>query len=204
MSGLYEWMLSWADSEYGVHALFALAVAEASFFPIPVDVLLIAMGLGSPHQALWFATICTVGSVIGGTLGYGIGRWGGKPVLEKFVSQEKTARIHGYFERYEAWAIGIAGFTPVPYKIFTIAAGVFWINFPRFVLVSFLSRGARFFLVGGLIMLFGDAVRELIGKYFNILTVVFVALLAGGFWFVHRHGKKAVQPHETSGEEGGS
>lgn len=201
MHALYDWMVSWADSPYGLHALFLLAVAEASFFPIPVDVLLIAMALGSPDQALWFALVCTVGSITGGACGYGIGRYGGKPVLERFVSGETTARIHAYFEKYEAWAIGIAGFTPVPYKVFTIAAGVFWINFFKFVAVSFISRGARFFLVGGLIMAFGEEIRDFIEKYFNILSIVFVVLLAGGFYAVHHHGRKASRQEDPARQE---
>lgn len=201
MHGLYDWMISWAESPYSVHALFILAVAEATFFPIPVDVLLIAMGLVAPDQALWFALVCTVGSVVGGMGGYGIGRYGGKPVLERFVAHEKIARIHSYFEKYEAWAIGIAGFTPVPYKIFTIAAGVFWINFFKFVVVSFVSRGARFFLVGGLIMVFGEEIRGFIGKYFNILSLAFVVLLAGGFYVVHHQGKKASRHEGDTGRE---
>jgi membrane protein YqaA with SNARE-associated domain len=192
LEGLYAWMLGWADSPYGVAALFALAFAESSFFPIPPDVLLIALGLGHPEHSMLYAAVCTAGSVCGGMFGYGIGRVGGKPLLDRFVSPAKTRRIHDYFERYEAWAIGIAGFTPVPYKVFTISAGAFWVNFPRFVLVSFLSRGARFILVGGLIALYGEAVRHFIERYFNLLTVAFFILLAGGFWLTHRHGKKAV------------
>jgi membrane protein YqaA with SNARE-associated domain len=192
LEGLYAWMLGWADSPYGTLALFLLAFAESSFFPIPPDVLLIALGLGHPEQSLWYAAVSTAGSVFGGMFGYGIGRYGGKPLLDRFVATEKTARIHRYFDRYEAWAIGIAGFTPVPYKVFTISAGAFWVNFPRFVLVSALSRGARFVIVGGLIALYGEEVKHLIERYFNLLTVVFAVLLVGGFWLTHRHGKKAV------------
>jgi membrane protein YqaA with SNARE-associated domain len=190
LKALYAWTIGWADTPYGVPALFFLAFAESSFFPLPPDVLLIALGLGRPENALWYAAVCTVGSTLGGMLGYGIGRVGGKPLLDRFVSKEKTQRIHRAFERYEAWAIGVAGFTPIPYKVFTISAGAFWINFPRFVLVSFLSRGARFFMVGTLIMLFGEQVRHLIERYFNVFTVLFVVLLGGGFWLVHRHGRK--------------
>jgi membrane protein YqaA with SNARE-associated domain len=196
---LYNWMLSWADSPYGVHALFLLAVAESSFFPIPVDVLLIAMGLAAPDQALWFALVCTVGSVLGGGVGYGIGRVGGKPILQRFVSPKTLDRIHDYFQRYEDWAIGIAGFTPVPYKVFTIAAGAFWVNFTRFIGISVLSRGARFFLVGGMIYLFGDAIGKLIERYFNLFSVAFVILLAGGFYWIHAHGKKIVNDDTNEG-----
>ena len=189
---LYAWVIGWADTPFGVPALFLLAFAESSFFPLPPDILLIALGLGKPENALWYAAVCTAGSVLGGTFGYGIGRFGGKPLLDRFVRKETTLRIHRQFERYEAWAIGVAGFTPVPYKVFTIAAGAFWINFPRFVLASLLSRGARFLIVGTLIMFFGEAIRDTIGRYFNLFTVLFVVLLAGGFWLVHRQGRKAV------------
>lgn len=194
LHGLYDWMVGWADSPYGPLALFLLAFAESSFFPIPPDVLLIAMGLGAPDQAWWYGAVCTAGSVTGGMFGYGIGRFGGKPLLDRLVSPDKTLRIHNYFERYEAWAIGIAGFTPVPYKVFTISAGAFWIHFPRFVVVSLLSRGARFMLVGTLIGLYGETVRHLIERYFNLFTLLFVVLLAGGFFLVHRHGRKAARP----------
>jgi membrane protein YqaA with SNARE-associated domain len=193
LEGLYHWMLGWAASPYGVPALFCLALAEASFFPLPPDILLIALALGAPDHALWYALVCTLGSTVGGMLGYGIGRVGGRPLLDRLVAKEKTRRIHEYFERYEAWAIGIAGFTPVPYKVFTISAGAFWINFPRFVVASVLSRGARFFLVAGLIMLFGDTVRDLLHRYFNLFTVLFMVLLVGGFYLVHRHGGKAAR-----------
>jgi membrane protein YqaA with SNARE-associated domain len=198
LKALYLWTIGWADGPYGVPALFFLAFAEASFFPLPPDVLLIALGLGRPENALWYAAVCTAGSTIGGMLGYGIGRVGGRPLLDRFVAREKTLRIHRAFERYEAWAIGIAGFTPIPYKVFTISAGAFWINFPRFVLASLLSRGARFFLVGTLIMLYGEQVRHLIERYFNWFTILFVALLGGGFWLVHRHGRKVA----AGGDEG--
>ena len=94
---LYDWMLSWADSPYGVPALFGLALAESSFFPLPPDVLLIAMTLGSPVNAWWFATVATVGSVLGGALGYGIGWYGGRPVLKKFMGQDRMDLVHQYF-----------------------------------------------------------------------------------------------------------
>ncbi len=189
---LYQWMLGWADSPNAVPALFLLAVAESSFFPIPVDVLLIAMGLAAPDQALFFAAVCTVGSVLGGAAGYGIGRVGGRPILERFVAKVTLTKIHDYFDRYEDWAIGIAGFTPVPYKVFTIAAGALWIRFWRFVVISALSRGARFFLVGFLIWVWGEQIRELIDRYLNLFTIGFSVLLVGGFWWVQRQGKKAL------------
>ena len=190
---LYDWMLSWADSPYGVPALFALAFAESSFFPLPPDVLLIALALGNPGNAWWYATVATVGSVLGGALGYGIGWYGGRPVLKKIMGQERVDVVHDYFQRYEAWAILIAGFTPIPYKIFTIGAGAFFVDFKTFMMASVVSRGARFFLVAGAIQLFGPWIKEAIERYFNLFSVVFIVLLGLGFWIVKYQGQKLTQ-----------
>jgi len=166
---------------YGPLGLFALAFAESSFFPVPPDILLIALALAEPESAFYLAAITTIGSVLGAAFGYFIGYKGGRPLLEKFVSHERISLVHRYFEKYEAWAIGIAGFTPIPYKLFTIAGGVFYINFFRVIVASIISRGTRFFLVGSAIYFFGDTIREYLTKYFNIFTVAFVALLLIGF-----------------------
>lgn len=190
---LYDWMLSWADSPYGVPALFGLAFAESSFFPLPPDVLLIALALGNPANAWWYATVATFGSVLGGAMGYGIGFYGGRPVLKKIMGQERVNVVHDYFQRYEAWAILIAGFTPIPYKIFTIGAGAFFVDFKTFMLASVVSRGARFFLVAGAIQLFGPWIKEAIEKYFNLFSVVFIVLLGLGFWIVKYQGQKLTQ-----------
>jgi membrane protein YqaA with SNARE-associated domain len=191
---LYDWMLSWADSPYGIPALFVLALAESSFFPLPPDVLLIALTLGNPGNAWWYATVATVGSVLGGALGYGIGWYGGRPVVKKFMGQDRMDLVHQYFQRYEGWAILIAGFTPIPYKIFTIGAGAFYVDFRTFMVASLISRGGRFFLVAGAIQFMGPWVKELIEKYFNLFSIIFVVLLVLGFWLVQHHGKKLTQP----------
>ncbi|NOY39538.1 MAG: DedA family protein [Nitrospirae bacterium] len=181
---LYDWVLHWAETPYGVPALFLLAVAESSFFPVPPDVLLIALSLSLRKRAFYYAAVCTVGSVIGGALGFFIGMkfWSvGQGILFHYVSKETFDMVRTYFRDYEAWAIAIAGFTPIPYKVFTISAGFFQVDFSVFMVVSFLSRGARFFLVGGLIYLFGKHIRNFIDKYFNLLTYGFTAILIGGF-----------------------
>ena len=196
---LYDWMLSWADSPYGVPALFALAFAESSFFPLPPDVLLIALALGNPANAWWYATVATVGSVLGGALGYGIGLYGGRPVLKKIMGQERVDVVHDYFQRYEAWAILIAGFTPIPYKIFTIGAGAFFVDFKTFMMASVVSRGARFFPVAWALQLFGPWIKEIIEKYFNLFSVIFIVLLGLGFWIVKHQGQKLTQ--KTSSRE---
>ncbi|MEC4686021.1 MAG: YqaA family protein [Nitrospirota bacterium] len=176
--------MHWAETPYGVPALFLLAVAESSFFPVPPDVLLIALSLSLRKRAFYYAAVCTVGSVIGGALGFFIGMkfWSvGQGILFHYVSKETFDMVRTYFRDYEAWAIAIAGFTPIPYKVFTISAGFFQVDFSVFMVVSFLSRGARFFLVGGLIYLFGKHIRNFIDKYFNLLTYGFTAILVGGF-----------------------
>ncbi|MEK6589875.1 MAG: YqaA family protein [Nitrospinota bacterium] len=183
---LIEWTVNWAQTDYGTYALFLIAFAESSFFPIPPDILLIALSIINPLIALFYATVCTVGSVTGGIFGYFLGLKGGKPILERFFSHEKIVLVHNYFERYEAWAIGIAAFTPIPYKVFTIAAGVFYINFKKFVFASILGRGGRFFIVAGLIQLFGAEIKYFIQNYFELFTILFFALLIGGFMLLKK------------------
>jgi membrane protein YqaA with SNARE-associated domain len=182
---LYDWVLHWADTPYGSWALFALAFAESSFFPLPPDVLLIALAVGRPRRSFRFALICSVGSVLGGALGYLIGWHFMAAVGERIVAfyglQPKVAYIGQLYNHYNAWAVGIAGFTPIPYKVFTIAAGMFKINFGIFMLASLVSRSARFFLVGTLIYWFGPRIRSFIDRYFNLLAVAFTVLLVGSF-----------------------
>lgn len=190
---LYQWMLSWSDSPYAIPALFLLAFAESSFFPIPPDVLLIALTLGKEDFGMYYAAVTTVGSVLGGMFGYAIGWIGGRPLLRRFMGEDRVEMVHNTFERYEGWAILIAGFTPIPYKIFTIGAGSFYVNFKIFVLASAVSRGARFFLVAGSIQLIGPWMKELIEKYFNVFSIIFVLILALGFLVVRVQAGKAMK-----------
>ncbi len=185
---LYEWVLSWAESRYGGLALGVVAFAESSFFPVPPDVLLIALALGKPKRAWRFALVASVGSVLGGVFGYFIG-WQfyeviGIKVIEFYGLAHKYDQVADLYTRYSGWAVGIAGFTPIPYKLFTIAAGAFHVPFGIFVLASALSRSARFFLVAGLIRRFGAQIKPLIDRYFNLLAIAFVILLVGGFLLV--------------------
>ncbi len=182
---LYDWVLHWAETPYGTWALFGLAFCESSFFPVPPDVLLIALAVAVPKRSLKYALICTLGSLLGGCVGYLIG-WQfmeavGSKIITFYGLQEKIASIEFLYRKYDAWAIGIAGFTPIPYKVFTISAGAFSINFSVFILASAVSRSARFFLVGGLIYVFGPRIQALIDKYFNILAVALTVLLVAGF-----------------------
>ena len=182
---LYDWVLHWAATPYGTWALFLLAFAESSFFPIPPDVLLIALCVARPDRSLRYALVCAVGSIFGGCLGYLIG-WQfmdtvGSRIVDFYGLTQKVAYIETLYNTYDAWAVGIAGFTPIPYKVFTIAAGMFKIDFTVFVLASAVSRSARFFLVGGLIYLFGPRIQRFIDRYFNLLAVTFTVLLVGSF-----------------------
>ncbi len=182
---LYHWVLGWADRPGGTWALFGIAFAESSFFPIPPDVLLIPLALGNVRRALWFALVCTAGSVAGAVLGYVIGSSLfasiGQPIIELYHGMDHYNELGQLFEDNLLVTLGTAGFTPIPFKVFTIAAGAFGVSFPAFVAISALSRGARFFLVAGLIRLFGESIRVFIEKYFNLLTIAFVVLLVLGF-----------------------
>jgi membrane protein YqaA with SNARE-associated domain len=191
----YDWVLGWSESRWGEAALFVLAFAESSFFPIPPDVLLIALCLGNPRRSLRYAAICTVGSVLGGMGGYAIGYflWQGADgeytrlaqwCYAHLFSPEQFVGVQQVFEKYNFWAIFTAGFTPIPYKLFTIAAGVFNINLPMFTVASIVSRGLRFFLIAWLIRRFGPPIKVFIDKYFNILAIVFTVLLIGTFVLV--------------------
>lgn len=184
---LYDWVLHWAETPYGAPALFLLAFAESSFFPLPPDVLLLALCLSLPLRSYRYAFLSTAGSVFGGMGGYLIGYalWGATAELfYQYVPGFTPGgfnHIQQLFASYDFWVIFTAGFTPLPYKIFTIGAGVFRINFLLFVVASILSRGMRFFLVACLIYAFGERVKVLIDKYFNLLTIVFMLLFLGGF-----------------------
>jgi membrane protein YqaA with SNARE-associated domain len=180
-------VLSWANSPYGAWALAVLAFAESSFFPIPPDVLLIALCLGDRMKWLYFAGICTLASVVGGVAGYGIG-WGVWAAVDQFFfgyvpgfSHETFETVRALYEQYNFWIVFLAAFTPIPYKVITITAGVFGVHFPLFLIASVVGRSARFFLVAGLLFWFGEPVRDFIDRRFNLVTVVFAVLLIGGF-----------------------
>lgn len=181
IENLITWTIQWAQTPFGSLALFLIAFAESSFFPIAPDILLIALCLINPSFSLFYALITLVGSVLGGIFGYIIGIKGGRPLLERFVSKEKIELAHNYFERFEAWAIIIAGFTPIPYKVFTISAGALYVNFKTFVIASIIGRGGRFFIVAFSILLFGKKIESFLQRNFNIASIVFIILLFAGF-----------------------
>lgn len=187
---LYDWVLSWSESRWGWMALLFIALFEASWFPLPPDVLLIALCLGATKRSFRFATICLIGSVIGAALGYGIGHFlwitpSGDPTAlaelfyEYVFSIEKFQNVGALYDRFNFWIVFTAGFTPLPFKLFTIAGGMFDINFVMFMIASLVSRGMRFFLIAGLIWKFGAPIKVFIDKYFNMLATLFAVLLIG-------------------------
>ncbi|HIF27340.1 MAG TPA: DedA family protein [Candidatus Marinimicrobia bacterium] len=191
---LYDWILHWAETKYGVPALFLLALAESSFFPIPPDVLLIPLALGARSKAIRFALVCSVASIVGGIAGYGIGYyswWNGAEAYSAVAlfffnhipgfTEQVFLNIQEKYEIYNFLIVFTAGFTPIPFKIITISAGAFSVNFPMFLLASTVSRSARFFLVALLIRQFGEPITVFIDKYFNVLSIIFTLLLIGGF-----------------------
>lgn len=193
IQGMVGWVSHFAYTPYGVWVLFGLSFVESSFFPIPPDVLLIALAVAQPDKSLWFAAVCSIASVLGGMFGYWIGLKGGRPLLYRLFKPEKIKVVENYYRRWDVWAVGAAGLTPLPYKVFTISAGVFALNFPRFVLASVLSRSVRFFAVGVLFWLFGESIQKFIKDYFGWLTMGFFVCLVGGFYALKIMGKRAIK-----------
>jgi membrane protein YqaA with SNARE-associated domain len=181
-------VLHWAKTQYAVPALFLLAFSESSFFPVPPDVLLIALAIAIPAKSFRYAAICTIGSVLGGILGYGIGHYGyeavGRPIVEFYHGQEIMNLIKLKYDEHGFIGILIAAITPIPYKVFTIASGVFNFDFVLFIIASIMGRSARFFVVAGLIWKFGEPIKGFIDKYFNLLAILFTVLLVLGFLII--------------------
>ena len=188
MRSLYDWVLHWAETPYGVPALFLLSFAEASFFPIPPDVLLIALAVAIPKKSFKIALYCTIASVLGAMLGYAIGMFFfdavGNRIIEFYGIHEQFEYVAQKYNENAFAAITIAGFTFIPFKVFTIAAGVFDVNIVVLFFASILSRGARFFLLAALIYRFGPTIRAFIDKYFALFAIGFVLLLGLGFALV--------------------
>lgn len=192
---LQAWVERLADGPHGVRALFLLAAAESIFFPVPVDVLLIALCVSLPTRSFRFAAVCSVGSVLGGFFGYEVGAWlwydgagqfSGLAVFFMEVipgfTEETFHTVQSLYQEYDFVAVFAAGFTPLPYKVFTITAGVFEVSLPVFLLASLVSRAARFFLVGALFHFYGAPIKRFIDKYLEIISIVFLVLLIGGFF----------------------
>lgn len=185
LRSLKEWMEKFAENPHSLWWLFILSFAESSFFPIPPDVLLLAIAVSNPKVSLKAALYCTLGSVLGGIFGYGIGFYAmdlvGTPILEFYG---KANALDHFMELWNEWGIMFlagAAFTPIPYKVATIASGAAQMDLIIFTLISSIGRAARFFLVAGLIWKFGPQISNVIEKYFDKLSIAFLALLVGGF-----------------------
>lgn len=189
LSGVFEWTQR-VFEPLGSLGLFILAFIESSFFPIPPDVLLVILALGDSTNSFWFAFVATIGSVLGGIFGYGIGFFFGEFILRKFIKEEKYKKVHDLFNKYEALAVLVAAISPVPYKLITISAGIFYIKFWKFVIYSVIGRGFRFFLEATLIFFIGD---KLLGHIESgifdwivfVATFIFVVV-----YFVYRKKRK--------------
>ena len=192
--GLVQWTkdLVVQGDEFTSHALvalFGISFAESSFFPIPPDIPFIGMGIIHPKMAYTLALIMTAGSILGAIVGYFIGLYGGRPVVEWLVStrfgnrlftRDMFETVETYYNKYDFWAVLIAAFTPIPYKVFTIGGGLCRINFWRFMLVSVIGRAGRFFLVGTLLYFFGEKAQPLL-KHFDLFLVAMLVLVILGF-----------------------
>ncbi|NIX78206.1 YqaA family protein [Microvirga terricola] len=182
---LYDWTLSLAGRPSAPYALAAVSFAESSFFPVPPDVMLVPMMLARPDKAWSYALICTISSVIGGVLGYmiglllydSVGTW----LFQLYgLTQGAEAFRHSYAQ-YGHWIILLKGLTPIPYKLVTITSGFAGYNLGWFIVLSIITRGARFFMVGFLMSKFGSTIKRVIDNHFNLVAAVSVAVIVGGF-----------------------
>ena len=185
---LTDWTLQAADSDWAIVLLALVAFSESIVFPIPPDPLVIAVGVASPESAIWVAALATVASVAGAYIGHWLGRRVGRPLLYRLVSQSKVERAEELFNRYGAWTIIVAAITPIPYKVFTILAGIMNLPVRPFLLASLIGRGARLMTIGVLVFIFGEEIQEFIEGNFELLTigtgVALVAVVAG--WLGYR------------------
>lgn len=169
---MMDWFLS-----YGSWGLAVVSFTESSFFPIPPDVLLIPLGIAQPELVWWYALITTAASVSGALLGWWIGRKLGRPIMLRFFQAETVDKVEGYFDRYGGFSLAIAGFTPIPYKVFTIASGMCRVRIREVIMWSLLGRSSRFFLEALIIALLGASAQTFIEEYFSIITTAVVAVL---------------------------
>lgn len=185
LRSVYDWTMNFAAHRNALWALFIISFVESSIFPIPPDILLIPMILASREKAWKIAAVCTVGSVLGGIAGYGIGFFlfeqFGRPLLEFYGKAGKFTEFQEMYNAWGAWVVAMAGLTPFPYKVITIASGVTALNIGTFVIASVVSRGIRFFLEAWLLWYFGDPIREFVEKYLGILVTGGFVVLLGGF-----------------------
>lgn len=181
----YDWTMRLAAHPHALAWLALIACVESIFFPIPPDVMIIPMVLAAREKAWKIAAVATVASAVGGVIGYGLGYFlyeeVGRPIIDFYGYADKYAIFQGWYAEYGAWIVGAGGFTPVPYKVITIASGVVQLDFTTFMIVSILSRGARFFIVAALLWRFGAPIRGFIEARLGLLALLFFIILFLGF-----------------------
>ncbi len=187
---LYRWTLSLAESPRAPWALGVIAFAESSFFPVPPDTILVPMSLARPKRAWVYASICTLGSVGGAVLGYAIGallyQTVGKWLIDLYGYGARVDQFRALYAQW-GWAVILfKGLTPIPFKIVTITSGLLAYSLPLFILLSFLTRGARFFFIAALLNRFGEPINGLLEKYFGSFLVILALAVVAGFWLAAR------------------
>ena len=181
----YDWMMGLAAHRNALAALAAISFAEASFFPIPADVMLIPMVIATREKAWRIALVCTIASVVGGMFGYGIGsvlyETVGKWLIDLYGYTAQIEELREVYKSAGFWIVMVGGLTPIPYKVVTIASGLAEMDFFTFTLGSVLSRGLRYFAVAGLLYFFGPPIRNWVERRMGLAATLFVVLLIGGF-----------------------
>ena len=185
LSIMNNWFQQW-----GIWGLSLNSCIESFFLVPPPDILLAAMCIKTSNLALWYAFICTLASAVGGVIGYAIGKFGGRPAFNFFFPKykDKLVKVEEMYAKYGFWAVLFSAFTPLPYKVFTIASGILEMNFLKFFLASFLGRGMRFFLVGSVIMIFGEKILQYIDLIIIFLTIA-VIIFFGLIYLISRRKK---------------
>src|SRR5712664_2443281 len=182
---IYDWCIDAADKPYALWILAAVSFAESSFFPVPPDIMLLPMSLAQPKRAWWFAAVCTIASVAGGVLGYAIGavlydslgHW----LITLYGLTDKVETFRALYAEWGAWIILVKGLTPIPYKLVTIASGFAGYNFAMFVILSAITRGARFTIVAGLVYWFGEPIRAFVEKRLELTMFIVLGTIVAGF-----------------------
>jgi len=178
LSNLFEWVMGFTTSEYAILSLSLLSVTESIFFPIPPDPLLISISIIRPEIAIWLGILTTVSSVIGAVIGHWLGKIFGRPLLLKISSNFMIYKAERLINKYGIWAILISAFTPIPYKIFAISAGVFNFDRRKFILMSIIGRGLRFLSLAILISIYGETIEKFITDKFDYLTIIVAIIIA--------------------------
>ena len=194
---LSGWVIGFAESDWAILLLGLSSFVEAIFFPVPPDPLLVAVALAQPDIAIWLGALTAVASVAGAVVGHWLGARLGRPLLLRMFSEDRVAQVESMFERYGVWATLVAAFTPIPYKVFAIAAGSMRMDLKGFVLASAVGRGVRFIALGALVMVFGEPIAELVGSNFEAITlaIAVLAIVTAVAWAVwRRRGRGLAKP----------